>query len=417
MMFWSLAVVMMLVAMIIVLRPLLYQKEAVSEKNILTCVSLFQTRQSELDTDVQNNVVTVVQAESMRRELEKEFLCEIEKKILVDHPDSLSHKPAPRWRSAVFVAVFIPLSGVSFYLWLGEPEIINVAPHTTTSQTTTLPSIEEMISRLELRLQQQPEDTKGWFMLARSYMELGRYGDAVNVLERLHQLASDDPDVLLQYAEALAMLQNGQLAGKPSEIISQALELDPDNATGLWFAGMAAAEQGDYEAAIVHWEKLLPYLENDTPALQKVEQLISFAGEQLATGNKAATTLTKESFGTTNQPGKSVTVNITLDPELGAEISPGDTLFVYVRALDSSPMPIAVIRRLAKDLPLNVVLDDTMAMSPQHKLSDYEEVSITARISESGNAVSLSGDFTGFVDKARVGQQAPVQIVINRQIP
>lgn len=417
MMFWSLAAAMMLVALVIVMRPLFRQKNALPVNSDQTNVALCRIRLAELDADVRNNTVTAAQAESIRKELERELLREIEKQATTVRSDSLPHRQIQRWKSAVFVALFIPLSGICLYLWLGQPEMINLVAHVTASPTATTPSIEEMIRRLELRLQQQPDDTEGWLMLSRSYMVLGRNEEAVTVLERLHQLASDDPDTLLQYAEALAMLNNGQLAGRPSELIIQALELDPENATGLLFAGMVAGEKEDFERAIGYWRQLLPYLENDKQSLERVTQLINLAQEQIDSSNTVATTLSEERTETTNQSGKSVTVNIKLDHELGAEISPGDTLFVYAQALDSTPMPVAVIRRQAKDLPLNVLLNDTLAISPQHKLSDYEAVSITARISESGNAVPQSGDLTGIVDNVRVGQQAPVQIVINKQIP
>jgi cytochrome c-type biogenesis protein CcmH len=102
---------------------------------------------------------------------------------------------------------------------------------------------------------------------------------------------------------------------------------------------------------------------------------------------------------------------------LAGEVKPGDTLFVYAKAEQGPPMPLAVVRKQAADLPLQVTLNDAMAMTPQMKLSSFSQVKIGARISRSGNAVSQSGDLFGEVSAVTVGRSEPVVVRITQRAP
>ncbi|MBV8033092.1 MAG: c-type cytochrome biogenesis protein CcmI, partial [Betaproteobacteria bacterium] len=86
---------------------------------------------------------------------------------------------------------------------------------------------------------------------------------------------------------------------------------------------------------------------------------------------------------------------VTLAPALAARVKPDDTLFVYARSPDGPPMPVAIVRARASELPLRFALDDSSAMDPQRKLSDVPRVVVVARISRSGNAIPQAGDLQG----------------------
>jgi cytochrome c-type biogenesis protein CcmH len=290
-----------------------------------------------------------------------------------------------------------------------------------------LPSIEEMVSKLAAKLEAEPEDPQGWFMLARSYMMLNRYADAAAAYKKVNMLVGDQPEILVSYADALAMVHEGQLAGKPKELIQRALELDPNLPQGLWLAGMAADQQADYETAIDYWRRLEPLLKEEPKSLQEVRQLIERAQARAGISTeKAVTASMGESPATSTSvevdapevsSGKTITVNIALDPAVSQLAALEDALFIFAQALDGPPMPLAAVRKQVKDLPLKITFNDSMAMMPAMRLSNYSEVRIRARISKSGNAKPQSGDLYGELSPVAVEGQDPVHITISERIP
>jgi len=105
-----------------------------------------------------------------------------------------------------------------------------------------------------------------------------------------------------------------------------------------------------------------------------------------------------------------------LAPELQKATSPGDTVFVYAQALSGPKMPLAIVRKQVSDLPLSVSLNDTMAMMPTMKLSNFSQVKLLARISKSGNAMSQPGDLIGSIDQVTLADKKNHAIVINGSV-
>src|ERR1043166_467854 len=116
------------------------------------------------------------------------------------------------------------------------------------------------IDKLAERLKQNPNDAQGWTMLARSYMMQERFPEAASAYEHLTALNANDADAWADYAEALALANNKNLAGKPAEAANRALQIDPNNMKALYFVGSAAFQAHDYQKAIEHWQKLLKLL-------------------------------------------------------------------------------------------------------------------------------------------------------------
>jgi cytochrome c-type biogenesis protein CcmH len=114
--------------------------------------------------------------------------------------------------------------------------------------------------------------------------------------------------------------------------------------------------------------------------------------------------------------GAVVRGTVSLSPAVSAKVDQGDTVFIFARPAEGSRMPLALVRKQVKDLPVTFTLDDSMAMSPQAKLSNYPEVIVGARISKSGGATPQSGDIEGLSGKIRTGG-APVKLVIDRVLP
>ena len=322
------------------------------------------------------------------------------------------------WRLAAGIAILVPAIAITLYLVRGQPQPAD--PSATSGSAVPADSqhphsIEDMLNQLAARLVQQPYDIQGWFTLTNSYVALGRYDEAVRAMERLYQLVGDQPDVLLRYADVLAMSNDGRMSGRPAELVQKALSQDPDNGMGLWLAGMAAAEKGDHRQAIDYWERLLPQLKDDPESQQEVEQLISRARQETMGKDTQVATLTATDMVDTAD--HAITVNVSLSPWVAKEAGPDDALFIYAKAVDGPPMPLAVVRKKVSDLPVEVILDDSLAMMPSMKLSLFDQVQVNARISKTGNAIAQSGDYIGESSTIEEDRTDPVSIVIDKQLP
>ncbi|MBU1777966.1 MAG: tetratricopeptide repeat protein, partial [Gammaproteobacteria bacterium] len=265
---------------------------------------------------------------------------------------------------------------------------------------------------LEQNAAQNPEDPDVLVMLARSYVEFGRYADGARVYGELTKLVPDIAILWADYADALGMT-NGTLRGEPTQMLERALQLDPDNLKSLALSGTAAMERGDYASAIRYWEKLLSHIPAESEDAQMIGDGIQQARQMLAQsrGGKIKETQAKPQASAK----ASLSGTVTLSDALKGQVDPNDTLFVLARAAQGPKMPLAVIRKQVKDLPLSFTLDDSMAMSPEMSLSGFDQVVVVARVSKSGNAIPQAGDMEG-LSKPIASSSKDVRIVIDHPV-
>jgi cytochrome c-type biogenesis protein CcmH len=300
-------------------------------------------------------------------------------------------------RTLAGLAAFITAVVVGGYLWVGDPAALGsraVADLTQAPRPAADPAAHElgaeqiaaMTERLAARLQAQPDDADGWAMLARSYAVSGRHDKAVAAFRRAAALQQADAVLLADFADALAVTQQRRLAGEPIALVSQALAIDPKNLKALALAGTEAFDRQDYAAALKHWVALQQAAPADDALLQQVQGGIEQA--RLLAGPGPAAMATPPA-------GAGVSGTVTLSPALAAKAAPGDTLFVFARPASGSRMPLAILRKQVKDLPLRFTLDDSLAMSPAARLSSHAQVVVGARISKDGQATPQAGDLQG----------------------
>lgn len=413
------AALLVIAALVLLLPPLLRREQFEDLDRDRQNVAIARERLGELERDRDEGRLTEAEFMQARGELEQALMVDLE---TTQEARPLAPATRGRWLAAL-VAVIVPLAAIGLYWDLGTPQAVRLAAATAGMQQSSAqnapgaqgtPSVEEMVTRLAARLEQEPNNPQGWFMLGRSYMSLGRYPEAVQALERVRSLVGDEPSVLVTYADALAMSAGGRLAGKPQALILQALEQDPDHTTGLWLAGMSYAEQGEPGKAIGYWRRVEAKLQEQPEALAELRGLIAQAQEQLGEDAVEQPPLAQ---APATDGAVALQVEVALAPDLSDQVSPEDTLFVFARAVQGPPMPLAVVRKQVRDLPLSVTLDDSMAMMPAARLSNFDQVSISARVSKSGNARAQSGDLSGEVTPVATSSSEVVRVVINQAVP
>lgn len=416
--FWLLVAGMLAVALFFLLPVLLRGQGAILDSTEGQNLQLARDRLRELDEERDAGRLTDEELQQARQELEQQLATDLSTGA------ATKQTARPGRVMPAVVLIVLPLLAILIYQYLGDPAALQDQPentvqnmpagHPALTEGASQPSVDAMVARLAERLDQQPDDPQGWFMLGRSYMALERYPEAVQAFERLQQLVGDDPEVLVSYADALGMMQGGRLSGRPLELIEQALAMQPDHPTGQWLAGMAYREQGKYQQAIDHWQRAKQLLQADAGAQAELQNLIA------STRQQAGLAVPADSQPAEAMPAimaARITVTVELDPALKEQVSAEDTVFILARAISGPPMPLAVARKQVKDLPLTVTLDDAMAMMPAMRLSKFPEVSVVARVSRSGTPQAQSGDLEGVVTPVRPARQPTVQVRIDRKIP
>ena len=275
----------------------------------------------------------------------------------------------------------------------------------------TLEKIATLADTLAARLKDNPNDAQGWGMLARSNVVLGRYPEAAAAFKRAVALVKDDAQLYADYADALAMANDRSLSGEPMQLVAQALKLDPNNLKALTLAGTDAFERQDYATAVKDWEKVAQLASDDTEFVQQVRASVA---EARALAAKAGIKLPPPAAGMAAPGG--ISGRVSLAPALAKRAAPDDTVFVFARAAEGPRMPLAILRKQVKDLPFEFTLDDSTAMSPQMKLSNFAQVVVGARISKSGNAMPQPGDLQGQTAPVGLGATG-LKIEIGEVVP
>jgi cytochrome c-type biogenesis protein CcmH len=380
--FITLAAGMTLVAILFAALPLLRRRATTqAPAHDSANVAIYQDQLAELQNDLDSGTLSQQQFEQAKHELERRLLQDV-----APRPAAPPRQATP-W-SGIAVALLIPVMAGVMYWKLGTPAALDMPTDPALAQ---MRQVEQMLPKLERHLAEQPTDATGWKMLGKAYMALEHYPDAVRAFDKAAALTPDDAQLLADYADALAMAQGQTLKGKPTQLLEAALKFDPDNAKALYLSGFAASEAGDAKAAAAHWNRLLQLLPPQSEDAAAVRQRLAEIGQAATPAAPAG-------------QNASISGTVRLSPQLASRVQPGDTLFVFARAAAGPRMPLAILRLQAKDLPVKFNLDDSMAMSPQMKLSNFPEVVVGARISKSGNAMPQPGDLEGTSKPVKVGQ-------------
>jgi cytochrome c-type biogenesis protein CcmH len=331
---------------------------------------------------------------------------------LLDHvlerpatPHAATDKPRVSRNFVALLSVAVLAIAIAGYAWTGSPSLISGVPYTPQAAGGKSPhdaidpaEFAKAVEKLAEKLKETPDNAEGWGMLARSYVQMGRFSDAVPAFARAVALTGNDARLLADYADALAVNNNRSLEGEPSRLIERALKIDPNHQKALALAGTVSFNRQDYAGAVRHWEKLAEVAPPDSPFIGQVQQSIAEA-RQLGGLPAAADSAPKSTLSAPAAPAAAAAVTlrgtVRLAPALAAKASPEDTVFVFARPVEGSRMPLALLRRQVKDLPLTFALDDSMAMSPGAKLSLFAKVIVDARVSKSGQAAVAAGDLTG----------------------
>lgn len=433
--FVSIAAVMVVAALVWVLVPLLRGPRAQGLGGEASNVAILRDQLAELDNDVASGVVQREQYEQSRRELEQRVL--EESKAAPGGPAFGVPSSAGAWSAAILGSA-LPIAAALLYFTLGSHQAFAPANKATAAagaadaQHDMSPQkVTEMAANLAARLEKEPDNAEGWSTLAHTYYSLKRFPEAVGAYERAAKLLPDDADLLADYADALGAATNS-LDGKPTELINRALKANPTQWKALALAGTVAFNRKDYKQAVVHWEQLRATLPPESDMAKSVDGSIAEAKElggiktasaapapaapAVAPAASAAPPAAAKPPAASAVPGAAISGTIALGPAVAKTAAAEDTVFIIARAAQGPKFPLAIIRKQVKDLPFKFSLDDSMAMSPDMKMSNYADVIVVARVTKSGNATPQSGDLEGTSKPVKLGTNG-IAVVIDSARP
>jgi cytochrome c-type biogenesis protein CcmH len=402
--FWLIGAALAVLVFFLVLRPVLTHRAAGPVSRTAANVSIYRDQLHELEADLAAGTLAQADYERARAELEARLL------------EDAREQPAPAASSsgrvpALATAALVPAVALAVYFAVGNPSAVvrqsKTQPHASAQQ------VQAMVEGLAAKMRANPQDIEGWKLLGRSYAALGRFDQAADAFARAAAGAPRDPDLLADLADALAMTRGQKLDGEPEKLVLRALELDPNHLKSLALAGTVAYERKDYAAAAAYWQRMLPNVEPGSEDARTIEQNVNDARALAGMRNDGAK---PEAPKVAQVPKAALRGTVSISAQLKAKAGPEDTVFVFARAAEGPPLPLAVARTRVRDLPYSFQLDDSMAMNPAMSLSTFPRVVVTARVSKSGSAAPQPGDLQGASGPV-ANDAAAVNVVIDSQVP
>lgn len=400
--FWIGACLLLLAALAFLLLPLLRGRGVQAEEDRTALnVALYQERLGELAAQQAAGTLDPEQFEAGRADAARE--------LLDDTEGGTTRRSNHLGRAVPLIAaVLVPFLGAGLYLHWGASDKLQLAREFTEQPAT----MEEMVGRLERAVKAQPESAEAWYFLAKTYMNRERPVDAAAAYEQVVKLAGRQPELLGQWAQALYFAGDRQWSTQLQQLTDEALRGDPHEVTSLGLLGIAAYEDERFAEAISFWERLVSTLPAEDPSREAIQGGIARAREQL--GEPASANVTKPAGEMITKNGAELTVEVRLAVGMAEKVSPTDAVFVFARALSGPPMPLAVKRLTVADLPAKVNLSDADAMTPQLRLSNFEQVRLFARVSRDGNATR--GEWQGSSEPLSPGNADAIKLTIDQPV-
>jgi cytochrome c-type biogenesis protein CcmH len=277
--FWLICAGLVAIALAFVLPTLLQRPAGTDENKKEANVEIYRDQLRELEADLANGIVSPEQYRQDRDEIERRLLDDVATTTDVRNKST----PATPDRAVVYAVAFgMPLAAVALYLLVGTSAALSGVPPQSAAAgnpnaARSQQAIEANVTALAKRLEQNPNDGDGWTMLARSYISLEKYREASDAYARASALKTQDADILVEYAFALAMANGRQLQGQPTELVRKALQIAPENPRALELAGSAEFEAKNYKEAIALWQKLLQKSAGDVELTQTISERINEA--------------------------------------------------------------------------------------------------------------------------------------------
>ncbi len=389
------AILLLILVLVLLLRPFFFPTKELDTSRRQMNAAIYREELDKLELERMSGAIDTESYDQAHAEMRQRLFQD------TDEADDLAVLGSPK-KTIIGISIFVILLSTGLYFVLGDASRI---AEKNAEQPMTQESVEKMVAQFATKMEKEPDNLKGWAMLARSYRILGRNAEAEKAYAHAGSFVDSDPQLLADYADVLAANANGNFAGKPLQLINKALALDPDNLLALWLSGTASFNAQNYKAAVQSWERL-------------AKQLPADSDEARAIATSIAEARTKGGLSPASKPvisNKAVSGRVEIAPELKAKVKLGDILMVIARK-PGERMPVAVLKTAVTAFPMSFILNDSLAMSPNALISELPQVLVEVRISKTGMAMPESGDLISAPQTIKVGT-SNTRLLINQVRP
>ncbi|CAA0120245.1 Formate-dependent nitrite reductase complex subunit NrfG [Zhongshania aliphaticivorans] len=335
----------------------------------------YRQRQSELRSDFESGLIDESQLNELSQYLDRQLVtesAEVEQTAI----------SASKRSYILIMLIVIPVLCFALYDHLGyrhdialqtlQKEIVSDGINDARWQR-----YQDIVERI---LAKRPHSGEHLVMMATLYRQQGDFAGALPYYQRLEQLYPQDADVLAQLAQARYLVAGRIVDEQTRSLLNRVVAIDPTQATALGVLGIDAFAQGNYNDALMYWQKLLLQLPPGSVEVGVISGGIAETKRRMAAAGEL----------------QAVDVSVSLAPDLGE--TPEGVLFVVAKSNDGNPMPIAALRSpLLTDQawPITLQLTDADVIRQGMRLEDFSEFVLSAHISRAGTAIRRDGDWVG----------------------
>lgn len=409
---WLGIALLTLIALAFIFYPLLKHRRAaiaqVADTRREDNVAVFRDRLAELQAELNSGSLGDEEFAALKLELEKNLLIDATGETVALQRTAITTR---QYLAVLMMALVVPLAGMGLYLKLGSVEQLAVSLAMPKDPFDgRQPTLEEAISQLELELKAKPDNPEGWYILASTFMNQGRYTEALDAYRQVLKLLNESD---VQYATVMGQLAQAMFfaaGGVNAEVQAQidaTLKVEPLEITALGLQGIAAFEREEYRRAINFWQQAL--VNADASNADSFRSGILKARDLLVQQGEDVSDIQLPEVA-------QIPLRVSVVPDAVAGMDAATPVFVVARPLQGG-MPLAAIRLTLADLPIELNLSDANSMSPQAKLSQHEQVSVSVRISRSGNVVPQPGDVIGEISPVNTkGIDKPLELIVKEVV-
>ncbi|ALS32237.1 hypothetical protein PTRA_a0948 [Pseudoalteromonas translucida KMM 520] len=414
---WASFALLTLIALLFVMLPFLKKErvKTITHNANAELISIYEQRLVELQNDLENQRIDAQNHSESVIELKRRLLNELSPE------KSLNSRGNNRIFALTGGAFVIALTGI-FYSMTGNQQQIsawhdamdNLAEYGERAvmqkgEPLSENELQAFALALRTKLSQTGDDEIAWMLLGRVAMSLNEFDMAQQSFDKALQMNPANMQVLISYSQVLLLEGSEASMTRAAGMLSKVLQKEPQNLDAISLLALIAYERKDWVQAKAAFEVLLASMDKADTRYNMIAQRISEIEQQQATQQQA------QNVDVTNSAAIKVTVNVSA--ELKNKQPENGILFVFAKALNGSPMPIAVVKLNEYQFPITVELSDANSMVAGLNLSSAEDIVITARISNDDSVMPSSGELEGHSATLKRESTRQLQLQIDTLIP
>ncbi|MDO6507930.1 c-type cytochrome biogenesis protein CcmI [Colwellia sp. 4_MG-2023] len=377
-----------------------------------TNVVLYKEHKTEIEKDYSDGAIDEESYQYLLAELDNSLLQDVTTTEKEKNKVKNTNHFSVLW--PIFLSLFVVSFSVAIYLKQGTLDTIIATPMASTTNQEGLQSSEaqqeEMlayIKGLQQKIDTNSDDSKAWYDLGQAFVGVGEFDLAIHAFEEVIRIEGEHADLFGAIAQATYYRNNQQIDGQVQTLIDKALVLDNNDPSTNILLGMHNFISQEYAKAIEYWQRII----DDNRQSVNIEALKEAVNE----AKRRLGSEVNQTPSTAAIDGPQLNLSVSLSDDIMVQLANGEdkVVFVYAIPTDGQRMPLAAIKLMASDLPKNVVLNNSTAMSPQSNLSSVSTVNIYAIVSKDGGAGIKPGDFKAEVQNIPVDKTETIDIVID----